>query len=226
MGAPEPAAEPFEARADGRPEVRGYLHRPATAGGDGLVLTHGAGGNCHTPLLQALAVAFADEGVVVLRCDLPYRQARASGPPSPGTAARDREGLRHALQAMREIARGRVYLGGQSYGGRQASLLAADEAGLAAALLLLSYPLHPPGRPAELRTAHLPKLTTPALFVHGTQDPFGSITELNAARALIPAPTALLTVEGAGHDLGWGRPAQRDAGVPTRIVEAFVALTR
>lgn len=218
------AAEPFQARASGLPDVRGYLHRPAAPSGDGLVLAHGAGGNCRAPLLQALAAAFVTQGFVVLRGDLPYRQARASGPPSPGAAARDRLGLRHAVQVVSEIARGRVSLGGQSYGGRQASLLAAEAAGLAAALLLLSYPLHPPGRPADLRTAHLTKLRTPALFVHGTQDPFGSITELDAARALIPAPTALVVVEGAGHDLGWGRAQRPDAGLPQQILRAFLTL--
>jgi len=61
---------------------------------------------------------------------------------------------------MRELVTGRVFLGGQSYGGRQASMLLASEPGLADALLLLSYPLHPPRRPAELRTAHLPSLKT------------------------------------------------------------------
>ena len=75
----------------------------------------------------------------------------------------------------------RVGLGGHSYGGRQASMLAADEPGLARSLLLLAYPLHPPNRPAELRVAHFPRLHTPALFVHGTTDPFGSVAELRRA---------------------------------------------
>ena len=69
------------------------------------------------------------------------------------------------------------------------------------ALLLFSYPLHPPNKPELLRTAHFPQLHTPALFVHGTRDPFGSIEELRAAAALIPARTDLLAVEGSAHDL-------------------------
>ncbi len=80
-------------------------------------------------------------------------------------------------------------------------MLAADKPGLVESLLLLSYPLHPPQKPGELRTAHFPRLQTPALFVSGTCDGFGSIDELGAALALIPARTELLSIPGAGHEL-------------------------
>jgi predicted alpha/beta-hydrolase family hydrolase len=197
--------------------VRGFLHRPAGASdsvangardpvsGRGLVLTHGAGGNCNAPLLVAAAMAFSAAGVHVLRCDLPFRQRRPSGPPSPAGAAADRAGLKAAVAALSAIVRGAIMLGGQSYGGRQATLLAADEPELARGLLLFSYPLHPPWKPERLRTEHFPRLTTPALFVHGTADPFGSIAELRLAVAMIPAPTRVLPVERAGHDLRRGR---------------------
>lgn len=169
------------------------------------MLTHGAGGNCRAPLLVAAAEAFSAAGITVLRCDLPFRQRRPSGPPSPAGAAADRAGLKAALAALSGIVTGAVSLGGQSYGGRQATLLAADEPELAASLLLFSYPLHPPGQPDRLRTEHFPRLRAPALFVQGTADPFGSTAELRAAIALIPAATRLLSVEGAGHDLRRGR---------------------
>jgi len=206
----------------GDPPVRGVLHRAASTGADGLVLTHGAGGNADAPLLVAVAEAFAARGVAVLRCDLPYRQARPRGGPSPAGAARDREGLRAALRALRERVSGRLFLGGHAYGGRQASMLLAAEPALASALLLQSYPLHPPGRPQNLRTAHLPDLRVPTLFVQGTTDPFGSLAELDTARALIPGRTALLNVSG-GHDLGWSRK-RGDATLPDRIVAAFLEL--
>jgi hypothetical protein len=80
-------------------------------------------------------------------------------------------------------------------------MLAADKAGLVDGLLLLSYPLHPPQKPGELRTAHFPRLQTPALFVSGTCDGFGSIEELGSALTLIPARTELLSVTSAGHEL-------------------------
>lgn len=170
-----------------------------------MVLTHGAGGNCKAPLLAAAADAFADAGLWVLRCDLPFRQRRPTGPPSPAAAAADRAGLKSAVEAMRELLTGAVFLGGQSYGGRQATMLAADEPELAAGLLLFSYPLHPPGRPDRLRTEHFPRLRVPAVFVQGTADPFGSIMEIGTAIAQIPAPTRLIPIEGAGHDLRRGR---------------------
>jgi predicted alpha/beta-hydrolase family hydrolase len=184
--------------------VRGFLHRPAGAE-RGLVLTHGAGGDCNAPLLLAVADAFNDAGLCVLRCDLPFRQKRKSGPPFPAMATADRAGLRDAVRALQELVSGPIYLGGHSYGGRQASMLAAEDPGLAKALLLLSYPLHPPGKPDQLRTAHFPNLRSPAVFVHGAADPFGSIAELTAAVAMIPAQTQILPIEGAGHDLGRGR---------------------
>jgi len=102
---------------------------------------------------------------------------------------------------LREQAEGQVFLGGHSYGGRMATMLCAREPSSADGLLLLSYPLHPPRKPEQLRTAHLPKLRTRALFVHGTRDPFGSIEEMKSAVALIPAETRLLPIDGAGHDL-------------------------
>lgn len=198
--------------------VRGFLHRPAGAPRHGLVLTHGAGGNCRAPLLVAAAEAFSAAGLAVLRCDLPFRQRRPSGPPSPSGAAADRAGLRGAVLALRGIIAGPVALGGQSYGGRQATMLAADEPELAAALILFSYPLHPPGKPERLRTEHFPRLRVPALFVQGTADPFGSIAEVSAAIAAIPAATRLMPIDGAGHDL---RRSRFDLAA---IVAAFLVL--
>src|SRR5579863_10063315 len=202
------------------PQVRGFVHRSATGAGDGLVLTHGAGSNARAPLLTALAEAFAAAGVAVLRCDLPYRQSRAFGPPRPGDAARDRQGLKNAVTALRKLVPGRMFLGGHSYGGRQASMLCAEEPGLVDGLLLSSYPLHPPGKPAQLRTQHLPKLEAPVLFVQGTRDAFGSIAEMESALQLIPARTLLLKVEGVGHDLGF-KGKTRLESLPATVRAAF-----
>jgi len=195
------------------PFVRGLLHRPGKPNGNGLVLTHGAGSNCQAPLLVALSEAFAATGYLVLRCDLPFRQDRSFGPPGPGDAKRDRAGLKNAIAALRNQLEGRVFLGGHSYGGRQASMLCAEQSEnapeLAAALLLLSYPLHPPRKPDQLRTQHFFTLRTPALFVQGTRDAFGTIAEIEQALKLIPGRTRLLPIEGAGHDLGFKGKAKR-----------------
>jgi len=192
--------EPFETEG-----VRGFLHRPDAVARGGLILTHGAGGNCNAPLLVAAAAAFSAAGLQVLRIDLPFRQRRPTGPPSPANAAVDRAGLRQAVAALRAVVPGPITLGGQSYGGRQATMLAADEPGLVDALLLFSYPLHPPGKPERLRTEHFPRLAVRALFVHGTADPFGSIAELRLAVSVIPAPVQVMPIDRAGHDLKRGR---------------------
>lgn len=212
------------------PPVRGFLHSPEASNGGGLLLTHGAGGNAQAPLLVALAEAFSAAGFTVLRCDLSYRQARTYGPPGPGDAARDRAGLKNAVAALKKNlgalsladsgGPGLIFLGGHSYGGRQSSMLCAEQPGLVAGLLLCSYPLHPPRRPEQQRTQHLPDLRTPALFVHGTRDPFGSIAEVERAIKMIPARTKLLSVEGAGHDLGFKGKA-RNLDLPGRILSEF-----
>jgi uncharacterized protein len=189
--------------------VRGFLHRPddpTGATGAALVVTHGAGGNCQARLLVAAGEIYSAAGFHVLRCDLPFRQRRPKGPPSPSGAAADRAGLRAAVIAMRAVVAGPIVIGGQSYGGRQATMLVADEPDLVCGLLLFSYPLHPPGRPERLRTEHFPRLrAAPCLFVQGTADPFGTPAELRAAIAAIPARTELIEIAGAGHDLKGGR---------------------
>ena len=189
--------------------IRGYLHTPVERNGDAVAITHGAGSNANAPVVLAVARALEAAGYLVLRCDLPFRQLRPSGPPLPAMAARDRDGLRLAVAALRGMVDGRVALAGHSYGGRQATMLAAEDPSVADALLLLSYPLHPPAKPQQLRTAHFPDLRTPALFVHGVRDPFGSVEELEAALAIVPARKELFVLDGAGHDL---RPVLKRAG--------------
>jgi predicted alpha/beta-hydrolase family hydrolase len=207
----------FQNLESGQPPVRGFLHSPDKISGDALVLTHGAGSNCNSPLLRMFADAFCEAGIAVLRIDLPFRQLRAHGPPR-GSAENDQQGLRRAVELMREKSSKRVFLGGHSYGGRQSTMLAAANPELADGLLLLSYPLHPPKRPDQLRTAHFPKLRTPALFFHGTRDGFGTIEEMQAAIALIDARVQLVPVTGAGHEL---MSKSSKEGLSNIAVEAF-----
>jgi uncharacterized protein len=181
--------------------IRGWLHQPAAAPRAAMALFHGAGSNCESALIAAVAGAFCDAGFMVLRGDLPFRQERPAGPPRM-SPQRDREGIRLAAAELRAIAPGiPLCLAGHSYGGRQVTMLAAEDPSVAGALMLLSYPLRPPRQPTQLRTSHFPTLRTPALFVHGTRDPFGTIEQMEAALALIPAKTKLVAVEKAGHSL-------------------------
>lgn len=195
-----PEAEPILDQIAGEPTVSGFVHRAAQGNENGMVLTHGAGNNCNSPLLTALAESLSAAGVTVLRCDLPFRQDRPHGPPL-GSAERDQAGLLRAVQVLRKSVSGEIFLGGHSYGGRMATMLAAQQPSVAEGLLLLSYPLHPPRKPQQLRTAHFPKLRIRSLFVHGTRDPFGSVEEMQSALNLIPTKVKLMTIEGAGHEL-------------------------
>ena len=205
------------------PPVRGFLHTPSQPSGGTIVLTHGAGANCQSKLLVEMANAFAASGFAVLRFDLPFRSERPHGPPSPGSAARDRDGLRRAVALMKEKERGPIFLGGHSYGGRQATILVSEDSQLVDGLLLLSYPLHPPRKPNQLRTSHFPKLNKPAFFVHGTRDPFGTIQEMNSALKLIPSSHALFEVDGAGHDLLIKKALGE---LPARVVSEFQAFVK
>ena len=179
--------------------VRGWLHLPAGDPIAAIAITHGAGGNAEAKLIVAAATAFAAAGYVALRYDLPFKQANRP-PTGAAQQQRDRDGIREAANEIRKLAP-KLYLAGHSYGGRQSSILLAEDPSVAVGLLLLSYPLHPPGQPLKLRTEHFPNLRTPALFVHGTKDEFGTIAEVEAARALISAPTRLQIVERAPHSL-------------------------
>ena len=185
--------------------VAEFLHEPAEFDGSGVILTHGAGGNCQSPLLVAMADALAGAGSLVIRYDLPFREKGGGGAFTPARAAADRAGIREKVIQIRTRAEGPIIMSGLSYGGRQSSMLAAEEPDLADGLLLLSYPLHPPGRPNQLRTDHFPGLRKPALFVSGARDPFGTPEEIAAALKLIPAKTQLITIQKAGHDLAKGK---------------------
>src|SRR5262249_42902111 len=130
------------------------LHRPDNPNGHAIVLTHGAGSSSEAPLLVKFSHEFSQAGYFVLRYDLPFRILGRA--PTPTQAVHDREGVREAVAEARKSTKGRITAGGHSYGGRQTAMAAAETPGLADCLLLLSYPLHPPGNPDKLRTDYFP----------------------------------------------------------------------
>ncbi|TRW82749.1 alpha/beta hydrolase [Mycolicibacterium sp. 018/SC-01/001] len=198
-------------------DIAGIVHRPAGRPAGTVALTHGAGGNRNSPMLVAVCEEWARRGWLAVRYDLPYRRRRPKGPPSG--AAADLAGISEAVAAVRELADGPVIAGGHSYGGRLTSMAVADHGLTLDALTLFSYPLHPPGKPEKARTEHLPRIAVPTVFTHGTADPFGTIAELRPAAAMIAAPTAIIEVTGARHDL-----KSKTLDVPALAVDAALGL--
>jgi uncharacterized protein len=198
--------------------IAGIAHEPDGEPKGVVVLTHGAGGSRESPLLSKICDEWAGRGWLAVRYNLPYRRRRPKGPPS-GSATTDQAGVVEAIEVAHTLADGPVIAGGHSYGGRMTSMVIADNAADVGVLTLFSYPLHPPGKPERSRTEHLPLITVPTVFTHGTADPFGSIEELRAAAALIPGATDIVEVTGARHDLG-----SKTLDVPALAVDAALRL--
>jgi predicted alpha/beta-hydrolase family hydrolase len=194
--------------------IAGVAHEPVGTPAGVVLLTHGAGGSRDAPLLGGLCDEWAARGWLAIRYNLPYRRRRPKGPPS-NSAAGDQAGIVEAIEFAHTLSDGPVLAGGHSYGGRMTSMVSATGAPDLAALILTSYPLHPPGKPERARTEHLPDITIPTVFVHGTADPFGSIEELTAAARLVGGPTEVVVITGARHDLG-----SRTLNVPVLAVDA------
>jgi hypothetical protein len=174
--------------------IAGVAHQPAGMPTGVVVLTHGAGGSRESPLLQRVCDEWARRGWLAVRYNLPYRRRRPKGPPS-GSAATDRAGIVEAITLCRGLADGPLIAGGHSYGGRQTSMVVAAGEAPVDVLTLFSYPVHPPGKPERPRTDHLPDITVPTVFTHGTSG------EVRDAAALIAAPTEIVEITGARHDL-------------------------
>lgn len=158
-----------------------------------VLLAPGASANRDHSSLVAIDAALAARGIEVERIDLP------SSRPGPKVVQVIREAAAELAQRA-GVSPARVVLGGRSFGGRMCSMAVAE--GLPAlGLVLVSYPLHPPGRPDQLRVEHLAALHLPCLFVSGTRDPFATPAELGAATAAIPGPVTHVWIEGATHGL-------------------------
>ena len=199
-------------------QIAGVAHAPVGAPAGVVVLTHGAGGSREAPLLKRICDEWAARGWLAVRYNLPYRRRRPKGSPS-GSAKADQAGVVEAIEVARTLADGPVIAGGHSYGGRMTSVVVAERSADIDVLTLFSYPLHPPGKPDLARTEHLPRIAAPTVFTHGTADPFGSIDELRSAAALISAPTEVVEITGARHDL-----ASKRLDVPALAVDAALRL--
>jgi predicted alpha/beta-hydrolase family hydrolase len=165
-----------------------------------ILLTPGAGADRNQPGLVALDEALTAKGIVVERMDFPYRRAGRRAPDRPPVLLQAVRDGAAELAARTKAKPASIALGGRSMGGRICSMAVAD--GLpAAALVLISYPLHPPGKPDQLRIDHFPSLEVPCLFVSGTRDAFGTPDELTKATKTIKGAVTHVWIEGGDHGL-------------------------
>ena len=199
-------------------DIAGIAHRPPGTPAGVVLLAHGAGGDRDSPLLQRVCDEWTRRGFLAIRYNLPFRRRRPKGPPG-GNGAGDRDGIIAAIRYARGLAGGPLIAGGHSYGGRQTSMVVAAGDAEADLLALFSYPLHAPGKPERTRTEHLPDITVPTVFTHGSSDPFGTPAEIRAAAALVPAPHVLVEIAKARHDL-----ASKALDVPALAVDAALRL--
>lgn len=203
----------LEQGTPGHPEWPGRAQRPA-----GIVLTPGAGSGSDHPNLLAIESALAKHGLASLRVDFPYRLAGRRAPDRPAVLLDTVRDAVRGFAAKLGVVPERLAVGGRSMGGRICSMAVAD--GMpAASLVVISYPLHPPGRPDRLRTEHFPTIGVPCLFVSGDRDAFGSPSELETEATAIPGPVTHAWIAGGDHSL------KRRDGEVAEIVERWLCET-
>ncbi len=178
-----------------------------------LLLFPGAGSSSTHSSLLAIEAAVAPMRCV--RADFEYRKAGRKAPDRPPVL------LKTVRDAAKPLLKGGLVLGGRSMGGRICSMCVgdADDPLPARGLVLISYPLHPPGKPETLRVEHLPRITVPCLFIHGTRDPFATPDELQQWTATIPGEVTHHFLDGKGHDLKGS-----DKVIATTVAEWISAL--
>jgi len=195
----------------------GFTPGSATA----VILAHGAGNDMQSPFLSAVHEGLAARGYVTVKFNFPYKER---GGRAPDRAPVLEAAYRDVLQAVRadpDIAAPRIVIGGKSMGGRMASHLAAQGADVAG-LLLLGYPLHPAGKPEQLRVAHLDRIRVPMLFVAGTRDALCDLELLRPTLKRLHAPVELHVVDGGDHSFKVPKSMPRE---PAAVLEEIVAVS-
>jgi len=205
---------------------------PAVNGaGMALILAHGAGAGQRSAFIIAFARGLAALGIDVVTFDFPYMAAGRRIPDRAGALEAHYRGVIEGARAELAAARHHLFIGGKSMGGRIATQVAADPDLPVAGLVLLGYPLHPPGRPQQLRAAHLPSIRRPMLFVQGSRDTFGTPDELTPVLGGLTPPPVLHVVDGGDHSLKMSRrdPAAQersDRAVQGAIAEWMISVSR
>jgi uncharacterized protein len=214
-----------------QPSGNRLLYRAEGRAGAAIILAHGAGAGQRSPFMTAYARGLSAQGIDVITFDFPYMAAKRRIPDRGETLEAS---YREAIEFVRrEVASAEhhLFIGGKSMGGRIATQIAVDRQLPIEGLVLLGYPLHPPGRPSELRAAHLPLIRRPMLIVQGSRDAFGTPSELEGILAALSPPPSLHVIEGGDHSLKISRrdPAlqsESDAGVQRTIATWMLSIIR
>ena len=196
----------------GSGQTTATIYRAAAPTGRLLVLAHGAGAGQHHPFMTAMGSRLAARGVDVVTFDFSYMHERRKVPDRAPVLEACFGGVIDWATSRDEFPVHRLLIGGKSMGGRMATHLAAADfvarggtGPRLSGVVALGYPLHPPGKPQQLRTAHLPAIRTPLLVVQGSRDTFGTPEELRPVIAGMPGPVTLHVVEGGDHSFAVAR---------------------
>ena len=188
-----------------------------------VIVAHGAGNDMHSAFVSAVHEGLAARGFVTVKFNFPYKQRGWRAPDPAPVLLQCFSRVLDMVRSDAQIGARRIVIGGKSLGGRMASHLAANGEAVAG-VLLLGYPLHPPGKPTQLRVAHLDKIRVPMLFFAGTRDPLCRLDLLRQTLARLPATVELHVVEGGDHSFNVLKSLKRDpAAVWNEIIEASVA---
>jgi uncharacterized protein len=184
-------------------------HYPA-GGTELLVLAHGAGAGHQHPFMVAFGRALSARGIDVVTFNFAYMQQKRKAPDRAPVLEATFRGVIERVRANDSVRQARLFIGGKSMGGRMATHLAAQGVDGLAGVIALGYPLHPPGKPEQPRSAHLPDVAVPVLVVQGERDNFGTPAELRPVIATMRAPVTLHAVAGGDHSLSVSRKTDYD----------------
>jgi len=189
-----------------------------------LVLAHGAGAGQHSPFIVSFAQALSTLGLDVVTFNFPYIEEKRRVPDRGPVLEETYRAVIDTVRAQLDSARRALFIGGKSMGGRIATQVAAADAALpVSGLVLLGYPLHPPGQPQKLRDAHLPFVRRPMLFVQGSRDTFGTPEELAPILTRLEPAPAVHVVDGGDHSFKLGRKdSAKQAAIYADIQQAIV----
>lgn len=188
-----------------------------------LILAHGAGAPKTHPWMVRMAQAMASRGVDVVTFNFQYSEAGRRAPDKSDVLEATWLAVLEAVRARDDLPTERLFVGGKSMGGRIATQVVAKGADVSG-IVLLGYPLHPPGKPDKLRSAHLPRIRVPMLFVQGERDVFGTPEELAPIVKGLSNGTRLFVVQGGDHSLG--RPKASDESLDGTLARVAAEAVR